>query len=84
MAITITFQSLLGFRTTFRHLDDREVEVSRDGITKPRQKITLRDEGMPHFEYPSRAGNLHAFANIVFPETLTQRQKDVIDKVFPA
>jgi hypothetical protein len=38
---------------------------------------------MPHHEHPSAAGDLVAFANIIFPSTLDAEQRAVIDSIFP-
>lgn len=77
MDMHITLQeSLVGFTKTFTHLDGRLVKVTREKITKPKQVITLKNEGMPLHSYSSEKGKLKIKFHVDFPETLSQAQKD--------
>jgi len=75
-------ESLLGFSKQFTHLDNRIVTVTREEVTIPGQVIMVKDEGMPHHEYPSFKGNLYIEFSIKFPEALTPAQKQGLKKLF--
>lgn len=46
--MTITLEeALLGFTKTIKHLDDRDLEVVRDKVTKPGLREKIKGEGMP-------------------------------------
>ena len=75
MSITLR-ESLIGFTKTFTHLDGRTVTVSRSKVTKPRQVITMKGQGMPHHEAASDKGKLKIKFQVIFPEELTSKQKE--------
>jgi DnaJ-related protein SCJ1 len=75
-------ESLLGFSKQFTHLDNRIVTVTREEVTIPGQVIMVKDEGMPHHEYPSFKGNLYIEFSIKFPESLTSAQKQGLKNLF--
>jgi DnaJ family protein B protein 11 len=76
MVITL-LDSLIGFRRTFRHLDDHEVVVEKSDISYCMQVITINGEGMPR-KGGSGRGNLLITLYIDFPGELDQNQKSLI------
>ncbi len=75
---------MLGFSRTFRHLDDREVEIAEDGVVQYGQKHVLTGEGMPVHHVPSEKRDLTITYEVVFPTALTKAQKDEIASILPA
>merc|ERR1711865_851718 len=67
-------ESLVGFKKTIRHLDDREVEVSSQGITGPYDTKRISGEGMPQHDVPSQRGDLFVKMQVTFPGKMTAEQ----------
>ncbi|KAG9157210.1 hypothetical protein Leryth_004880 [Lithospermum erythrorhizon] len=81
-SVTITLvQSLVGFEKTIKHLDDRLVDISSKGITKPKEVRKIKGEGMP-LHYGNKKGDLYVKFEVLFPTALTDEQKTQIKKVF--
>ena len=59
--------ALLGFETSFKHLDGHTVTVKRTGVTKPNQAIKIKGEGMPKHGTPSEFGDLTITFTVDFP-----------------
>ncbi|CEG49363.1 RxLR-like protein [Plasmopara halstedii] len=75
-------ESLVGFKKTFVHLDGRLVEVSRDDITPPRLVTNMQNEGMPKQHSSSERGQLYIKYHIVFPDSLSDEQKEGFREFF--
>ncbi|OQS05714.1 hypothetical protein THRCLA_02186 [Thraustotheca clavata] len=89
-------EALVGFKKNFVHMDGRIVEVNRNEITEPSQVITLKDEGMPKYQYASEKGKnyftsrllilcigqLNIKINVQFPDTLSAEQKQGFRELF--
>eukprot|EP00941_MAST-03F_sp_MAST-3F-sp1_P000558 g558.t1 len=80
MKITLK-ESLLGFEKSFTHMDGRTVKVSRKGVTKHGYEMILKDEGMPVFNFPSEFGVMKITFDVVFPYSLTPRDKELLKDV---
>lgn len=74
-------EALLGFSRTFRHLDEREVEIDEDGVVQHGQKRVLVGEGMPVHHVPSEKGDLTITYEIEFPTRLTEEQRQEISRI---
>lgn len=76
-------QALLGYNINIRHLDGHIVNLKKEGkITKPNSIRTIKNEGMPVFEsFPRRFGNLIVHFEVIWPKNLTEKQKEVIQKL---
>ena len=73
-AVQITLrQSLLGFRQDICHLDGRTVTLSSCGITRPGDIISVENEGIPR-----GSGKLEARIDVIFPQSLTQEQRQAL------
>merc|ERR1719409_2171119 len=59
--------ALLGFETSFKHLDGHTVTIKRTGVTKPNQAIRIKGEGMPKHGTPSEFGDLTITFTVEFP-----------------
>merc|ERR1711991_686438 len=75
MHITL-LEALVGFEKEVTHLDGHAVTVKRSKVTRPRQVVKIKAEGMPRHEYPSEFGDLYVEFRILMPTTLTAAQKD--------
>ena len=71
MKITL-LEALVGFKKTFRHMDDHEVEVSRMEVTPHGHVMIVKDEGMPKHNVPSEVvcSCLLALRDVVLVSTL--------------
>lgn len=74
-------EALVGFSKSFTHLDGRSVEISRQKITKPRQVITLPNEGMPVL-HSTEKGNLKIKFDVIFPAKLNAQQRKGFKELF--
>ena len=53
------------------------------GVTKPGQVRKIKGEGMPVYDN-TKKGDLFVTFAIVFPDSLTEEQKEVVKKTFPS
>lgn len=60
--------ALLGFETSFKHLDGHTVRLRRTGVTQPGQVIKIKGEGMPKHSTPSEFGDLSITFTVDFPK----------------
>jgi len=74
-------QSLVGFSITFTHLDNHKFTLTRKDVTPPGFVQVIPDEGMPVHEMPSNKGNLYVTYEIIFPQIITQAQKDAFSRL---
>lgn len=83
MELTISLkEALVGFRRFITHLDGRTVTVARSDVTPPRFVTSLPGEGMPKHHFPSEKGVLHVKFHVVFPDALSEAQKEGFRRVF--
>jgi DnaJ-related protein SCJ1 len=80
MKITLK-EALLGFKKNLVHLDRRKVKVKQDGVTPPDFVKVLKNEGMPHHNYPSDRGNLYVRFLVEFPKSFTKSQMKDLEKL---
>jgi len=75
--------ALLGFETSFKHLDGHTVTVKRTGVTRPGQVIRIKGEGMPKHGTPSEFGDLTITFSIDFPKEVDEALASGLDKLLP-
>jgi len=73
--------ALLGFQKDLVHVDGHKVTVAKEGVTQPGEVMTIRGEGMPHFESSSVKGDLHITFSILFPYKFNDDQKEKLAQV---
>jgi len=73
--------ALIGFEKKIKHLDGHFVTVKRNEISQPGDLIVIRNEGMP-IHQKSEYGDLIVKLKIKFPEKLTEKQKEKLEKFF--
>merc|ERR1711935_261073 len=76
--------ALLGFETSFKHLDGHTVNLKRTGITKPMQTIRIKGEGMPKHGISSEHGDLMIQFTVDFPKTVDTELAAGLEKLLPA
>jgi molecular chaperone DnaJ len=70
-------QAALGATIAVPTVDgDEEVEVKPG--TQPGTEIRLRGRGVPHLRRAGSRGDLHVFVNVVVPERLSKRQRELL------
>jgi len=75
--INITLkESLLGVKKYIYHLDSNKIEIEYNDIISPKDEFRIKSKGM------GKKGNLIIKWNTVYPETLTESQKDMIESIF--
>jgi DnaJ-related protein SCJ1 len=74
-------EALVGFTKTMKHLDGHIVTISKTDITKPGEIFSIKNEGMPHHNYPSQMGDLFITFSIQMPTSLTDKQKEEFKKL---
>lgn len=72
--------SLIGFSHTIKHLDGRNVLISKDSVSHCSEVVVVRGEGMPRKGNKKARGDLRVTLNINFPVSFTPTQKDAIKK----
>ncbi|KAJ3300748.1 DnaJ- protein scj1 [Borealophlyctis nickersoniae] len=75
-------EALLGFQKVVKHLDGKDLTISRDGVTQPGFVQTIKGQGMPTHEFPSERGDLYVEYSVVFPSTLSSTQAELAEKLF--
>lgn len=79
MDLTITLlESLVGFKKSFKHLDDREVTIVKSDVSYCSEVYTVKGEGMPIKGRNGAKGDLLVTLLISFPKNFTPAQKDLI------
>ncbi|CAN1273065.1 DnaJ protein ERDJ3B [Linum perenne] len=79
--VTITLvQALVGFEKKMKHLDEHLVDISTQGITKPKEVRKFKGEGMPLYT-STKKGDLYVTFEVLFPSSLTQEQKTKIKDI---
>ena len=68
-------ESLVGFSTTIKHLDDHDVVIERKGITTPGFVQKISKQGLPVHNWSDDFGNLFIEYSIRFPKSLNDAQK---------
>jgi len=76
--------ALLGFETSFKHLDGHIVQVKRTGVTKPGQTIRIKGEGMPKHNTPSEYGDLTITFTVDFPTQVNAKLTEGLSSLLPA
>jgi len=84
MKLTIPLRAaLLGFETSFKHLDGHTVTIKRTGVTKPGQVIKIKGEGMPKHGTPSEFGDLSITFTVEFPTKVEGDLRAGLEKLLP-
>lgn len=78
-------EALFGYEKTFKHLDGHTFSVhsSHNKISQPFSWNILKDKGMPIKDREGSFGELHAKVLVTLPTKLTERQKQLIELIFP-
>jgi len=76
--------ALLGFETSFKHLDGHIVQLKRTGVTKPGQTIRIKGEGMPKHNTPSEYGDLTITFTVDFPQQVDEQLSKGLSNLLPA
>jgi DnaJ-class molecular chaperone len=79
-AIPLT-DALCGFNVEIPSLDGRFIRQRIDGVVTPGSTRLIPNEGMPISKQPGRKGDLIVTFDVIFPQRLTQLQKDKIRQV---
>jgi DnaJ-class molecular chaperone len=84
MEQTITLrEALLGYSSSFAHMDGHRVQITQEGVTPPEYVKILKGEGMPQHEFASEKGDLYIKFHINFPRGLNAKQQEAIKALFP-
>lgn len=76
--------SLVGFETTFPHLDGHEVKVVKETVTYCSEVYKVIGQGMPRKGSKKGFGDLYITLTIKFPDQFTPKQKTEIRKALTA
>lgn len=82
MSINISLlDSLVGFQTSFEHLDGHRVDIRKTDVTYCSEVVTIVGEGMPKRGSGGKVkGNLFVTLIINFPRNFTEKQKQLIQQ----
>ena len=70
--------ALVGFATSFAHLDGRRVPLNATGVTAPGAVVTLVGEGMPRAGASHARGDLRVTFSVDFPAKVSEKQKKAV------
>ncbi|KAI3380153.1 hypothetical protein SNEBB_006920 [Seison nebaliae] len=81
--LTVTLQeSLNGFDVELEHLDGHKLRISRQKVTWHGAIIRKKGQGMPHYDYNNRYGDLYVTIHVDFPKIeLDSDQKKMISEI---
>lgn len=65
-------EALTGFTKTLKHLDHSTVELVREGITQYGFVQTIKGQGMPLENNPSKHGDLFVEYQVIFPSEIDE------------
>lgn len=71
-------EALTGFSRKLTMLDGKEIAISNKNVTRPGQEMRFPGRGMPNQKDSSRKGDLIVVANVAFPTSLSDVQKEHI------
>jgi len=75
-------EALLGYSKDIKHMDNRSFTIEESKPTQPFWIRTIKNEGMPHFKYPSSKGDLHITLKVRFPQKFNEDEKKLINELF--
>merc|ERR1719482_1465835 len=75
--------ALLGFETSFKHLDGHTVTIKRTSVTKPNQVLRIKGEGMPKHNTPSEFGDLTIAFTVDFPAQVDGELAKGLESLLP-
>lgn len=64
-------------------LDGRTLKVRVDEVVSPTTRKIIEGEGLPISKQPGKKGNLILDFHVVFPKTLTEEQKNLLQRALP-
>ena len=73
-------EALSGLEMSFTHLDEREIIISYDEIIKPNKSYRVNNQG---FENDGNTGDLIFNFDIIFPNSLDEKRKEIINRILP-
>jgi len=76
-------EALCGYSGKITHLDGREIEIHTEEIVKPGMILKINNEGMPYNNNPDKKGTLYIKFTIQFPDKLSEKRRDYIQKILP-
>jgi len=84
MTMTISLlEALVGFNRVVRHLDGHDVTIANSKIIEHGHVMTIKGEGMPHYNYRSKKGDLFVKFAVEFPRHLTPEQRKGFSSLLP-
>ena len=73
-------EALVGLEIIYTHLDETNIIISTDEIIKPGKSYRINNLG---FENDGNTGDLIINFDIIFPDTLDGKRKEIIKKILP-
>ncbi|KAG1176868.1 hypothetical protein G6F70_003081 [Rhizopus microsporus] len=73
-------EALTGFTKTLKHLDHSTVELVREGITQYGFVQTIKGQGMPLENNPSKHGDLFVEYQVIFPSEIDKETIEYLKK----
>lgn len=75
-------EALVGLEFIFKHPDGNDIIIRNDTVIKPGTKKIISGKGFP-VKDSVRVGDLIFIFNIVFPNSLGDKQKELVSKLLP-
>lgn len=74
--------ALTGFAQKILFLDGKSLMISNENVTKPSETKLVPGRGMPNQRDPSQKGDLIVKFDIIFPDRVTDAQKELLRNAF--
>ena len=78
-------EALFGYEKSFKHLDGHTFTLhsTYNKVSQPFSWNIVKDKGMPIKNREGYFGELHAKVLVSFPTKLSERQKALLNQIFP-
>ncbi len=76
-------EALFGYNKKITHLDGREFYIESNKITQPDEIRIVTGEGMPVHKFPSQKGDLYIEFKVNLPKSLSKKEKELVQEIFP-
>lgn len=68
-------EAIIGFKKSIKHLDGKDMKLSKKKVTFPNETKTIKGQGMPLINSETKRGDLHLKFKVTLPETLSEEEK---------
>ena len=75
--------ALCGHTILLKHLDGKQEKITVSGVCTPNSQKVVKGRGMPSSRVPGQYGDLRITFEIIFPQSLSDQQKQDLRRILP-